>query len=220
MKTWFNRKKEIPVLSPLEGYNLWGKTYSGESNPIKDLSNQLVEQMLPGLNEKAVLDAGCGTGYFCEIAHKKGASGITGVDFSETMIAQAKKNHPFARFICSDITDRIFDHDLFDVVICALVLGHIEDISPVLKNLADYLKPGGEIIITDFHPVLTMRNSKRTFTNPDTGKTLEIKHYLHPLNETETILKKYGLLMHELEEPLYNNLPVIYALKAKKNIST
>ncbi len=216
MKNWFNKEKETPVLSPLKGYNLWASTYSTESNPIKNFSNKLVEQLLPDLNGKSILDAGCGTGHFCELAHSKDASRIVGIDISLAMIEQARKNCPSSEFLCGDLSTATLEKKSFDVVVCALVLGHIEDILPALKNLSHCLKNGGEMIISDFHPFLTLHHSKRTFVNPKTGNSFEIKHYLHLFQEVINSLKNYGLLVHQLEEPLWNNVPVIYALKAKK----
>lgn len=215
MQHWF-KKKQPPTLSPLEGYNAWAKTYFSESNPVKDHSNKWVEQLLPDLNSKTMLDAGCGAGYFCLYAEKQKAFKIVGVDFSSEMIAQAKKNCPSAEFHCTDLISFVYTHESFDIIICALVLGHIQSISPVLKNFAHLLKPGGELILTDFHPYQTQHHAKRTFVNPQTGNTLAIEHYLHSIDEIKNELIELRFVIQRAEEPLWNGVPVIYALKAEK----
>lgn len=210
------KKKEIPLYTPLEGYQRWAETYATETNPIKDHSNQWVEKFLPDLNGMSILDAGCGTGHFCKIAVTRGAAKIVGMDFSEAMIRQAKMDCPNAEFYCNNISTLAFAPGSFDVIICALVLGHIENIDPVLIALSNCLKKSGELIITDFHPILTTKKSKRTFRDPSSGKTIEIAHFLHPIQETLTCLRKAGLQIQKMEEPVWNNVPVIYALSARK----
>lgn len=209
------KKKNIPVLSPKEGYDLWALSYAQESNPIKDLSNKFVESMLPDLRGKSILDAGCGTGHFCMYADSRQAGQIVGIDFSQVMIDQAKKNCPTAQFHCGDISTFIVREPV-DIIICALVIGHLENISRLFENFASMLKTGGILILTDFHPVLTLQNAKRTFKNPKTQEIIEIKHYLHPLDEIKKLSKKVGFSIEILQEPQWNNAPVVYGLKALK----
>jgi malonyl-CoA O-methyltransferase len=209
------KKKNIPVLSPKEGYDLWALSYAHESNPIKDLSNKFVESMLPDLRGKSILDAGCGTGHFCMYAESRQAGQIVGIDFSQVMIDQAKKNCPTAQFHCGDISTFIVREPV-DIIICALVIGHLENISRLFENFASMLKTGGILILTDFHPVLTLQNAKRTFKNPKTQEIIEIKHYLHPLDEIKKLSEKVGFSIEILQEPQWNNAPVVYGLKALK----
>ena len=215
MLGWF-KKKNIAVLSPREGYDLWATTYSHESNPIKDLSNKFVESMLSDLKGKSVLDAGCGTGHFCMLAQKHQAKQIIGIDFSQVMIDQAKKNCPTAQFYCSDLSTFNLSQEPVDVMICALVIGHIENISPVFTNFSSMLKPGGYLILTDFHPILTLQNAKRTFKNPQTQENIEITHYLHRLEEIKSLLESLGFRIEQIQEPQWKDVPVVYGLKAIK----
>lgn len=215
MLTWF--KKKIPLVAPKEGYDLWASTYSTESNPIKDFSNSLVEALLPNLSGKSILDAGCGTGHFCLYAQKNNVARIIGLDFSQAMIDQAKKNCPKTRFYQCDLSALNVNEEPVDVILCALVIGHIENISIVFESLAALLKTGGQLILTDFHPAQTMKHAKRTFKNPHDGRTLEIKHYLHQLDQIKNLLNKSGFTIEKLEESKWNNMPVIYGLRAIKN---
>ena len=212
--SWLNRKS-IPLLSPLEGYERWASSYSLESNPIKKLSNEAIQKFLPDLRGKSVLDAGCGTGYFCQIAHAAGASSIAGWDIPPLMLEQAKIQCPSANFLCADISREEIPKDNFDVIILALVLGHIENIGPVLANLSSALRPGGTLILSDFHPVLTLGNAKRTFKD-QSGNLFEIQHHLHLVQEIIENLHQHQVMMVMLEEPLWNDRPAIYAIQAKK----
>jgi malonyl-CoA O-methyltransferase len=215
MKIPWLSKSSPTLLSPLEGYERWANSYAQESNPIKNLSNEYITRHWVDLQDKTVLDAGCGTGYFCQFAEKNGASKITGVDLSPAMIEIAKKNCHKTEFKCLDFSSHSLGENLFDFVICALVLGHITNLDSVIKNISKALKSGGIFLLTDFHPALTLRHEKRTFKTG--GGWFEIRHYLHPLEEIILTIKKNGFELDVIEEPEWNGVPVVYFIKAKKS---
>jgi malonyl-CoA O-methyltransferase len=214
---WLKRKSQPQILSPLEGYNRWAATYSSESNPIKNLSDGLVEKFLPDLTGKSFLDFGCGTGKFCRYAEDKNAAEIVGVDLSPAMIEEAKIRTTRTKLICEDITGLSIGQNKFDVVLTALVMGHLEDIGPTLGILLESLKNGGSFIITDFHPFLTLKKSRRTFLDSATGKNFEVRHHLHLFEEYFSIFHRHKLIVEFLEEPKHNNLPVIFGIKGRRN---
>src|SRR5258708_38977735 len=126
-----------------------------------------------------------------------------------------RKNCLFVEFKYMGISNQPFGNERFDLVICALVLGHIADVGPALGNLASSLKKGGYILISDFHPFLTLHHSRRTFKDKS-GKTFEIQHHLNLFQDIIRCLQQHSITLETLEEPAWNNVPVIYAMKAKK----
>jgi malonyl-CoA O-methyltransferase len=213
--SWFSQKK-IKTLSPLEGYNKWASSYKQESNPVKNLSDDLVKKFFPSLTGKHFLDCGCGTGYLCSVASENGAAKIVGIDLSPAMIEVAKQSCPAGEFKCADITSTQFSDSQFDVIVCALVLAHLQDIKVALKNLVTSLKTDGVLIITDFHPYLTMNGAKRTFTDKNSGEKFEVGHYLHHFETYFSFFHQNKMVVEILEEPQYNNSPVIFGLKVRK----
>jgi malonyl-CoA O-methyltransferase len=209
--------RRIRSLSPREGYDLWARSYHAEANPIKKMSDDFISEQLPTLTEKHVLDAGCGPGKFCVIATEQGASFVRGIDLSPAMIEEARKNCPTATFECADLLDASVESNQYDVVICGLVIGHVENHKPVLEKLAGALKKGGMLIITDFHPYQTMMKAKRTFTDSHSGKTFEVKHTLHKLDEYFALLRNAGLRLEVFKEPLFSGKPVIFGISSIKS---
>jgi len=199
----------IKVLTPLEGYNLWARTYHSEDNPIKTMSDDFISFELPEKID-SILDAGCGTGKFLQkdVPFKKG------IDLSPAMIEQAKKNCPTATLKCADLSTVVIERDFYDVVVCGLVLGHIENLEPVLQKLSSAVKPHGKLILTDFHPYQSMMNAKRTFKYEN--KVFEVKHSLHKLDEYFTILKNSGIEIKTFKEPLFQGKPVIFGIAGVK----
>lgn len=213
---WFFKNRKIQVLSAREGYDQWASSYHCESNPVKKFSDSLVEKMLPDLHGKRILDAGCGPGKFCALAEKQNAVTISGIDLSPNMIEQARQNCPLGNFQCDDLSQIPIQENAFDVIICALALGHVENLSPVLDKLLKALDYGGIFIITDFHPFLTLMQSKRTFKDPLSGRKFEVRHYLHFFEEYFRSFVKYKVIVEDWAEPLYDSVPVVFAVRLKK----
>ena len=212
----FFRRKALLSLSPLEGYNRWASSYGEESNPIRDLSDGLVKKFLPDLKNKAVLDAGCGTGKFCAYAETQQAAKIVGVDLSPAMIEEARRHCPQVEFRCGDLAAVSLETEGFDVIVCALVLGYVEQLEPSLRALLRALKKGGVILITDLHPFLTLLQAKRTFLDARTKKTYEIRHHLHLFQEYFQNFSKEQVIVESFEEPVFGGKPTVFGIVARK----
>jgi ubiquinone/menaquinone biosynthesis C-methylase UbiE len=85
-----------------------------------------------------------------------------------------------------------------DLVISTLTIAHIEDPVAALKEWNRVLKPGGAIIITDYHPEALAKGAKRTFKHGD--RHLSIKNYIHPVEEIKNIGRQLGLSSIRSEE--------------------
>ena len=207
-------RKHIARHSPLEGYNLWSKTYQQEKNPIKQLSDEFVRKSIPNLLGKKFLDAGCGPGIFCKEAEEQGASEVVGIDISPEMIKIAQTNCEKANFQAVDLESANLEISNFDVVVCSLVLGHVEKFNLSLQKLVDALKAGGVLILTDFHPYQSCQKAKRTFKG-EGNSTHEVIHFTHHLSEYFAFLKG-RMVVQGFEEYFYNDQPVVFGLVATK----
>lgn len=172
------------------------------------MSDEFIISNLPDLKGKSVLDAGCGTGRLCIASVERGAASVTGIDLSPKMIEQAKKNCGHAKFECADLSNVSLEK--YDVVICGLVLGHIQQLEPVLSKLTTSLNSRGHLILTDFHPYQTVNNAKRTFRH--WWRTFEVKHSLHTLEEYFRHLKGHSINVVQFQEPAFNGNPVIFGI--------
>jgi len=59
-----------------------------------------------------------------------------------------------------------FETAAFDLVVCALALLHVADIAPVVAEFFRVLKPGGHVLITDFHPNVVAEGWRTVFFVP------------------------------------------------------
>lgn len=101
---------------------------------------------------RRVLDAGCGTGYLSRQLAARGAV-VTGVDFSERMIAIAQTHSPEIRFrvdSCSDL--RTIADEQFDLLVSNYVLMDLPDLEGTARAFHRVLRPGGFAVLVFSHP--------------------------------------------------------------------
>lgn len=99
------------------------------------------------LRDKLVLDVGCGMGRFAEVATRWGAR-VVGIDLSAACEVAAK-NLAERQFVAfqADVFSLPFAPESFDLIYSIGVLHHTPDCEKAVKNLPQYLKPGGTLAV-------------------------------------------------------------------------
>ena len=117
---------------------------TGESHRTFYEKTGLSEKELTG---KLVLEAGCGSGRFLEIAAKN-ASRVIGVDISRAVDASRENlSHlPNVEIVQADIFSLPFT-DTFDIVYSIGVLHHTPNTKGAFEAIARHVKPGGRVSV-------------------------------------------------------------------------
>ncbi|SHK28106.1 Methyltransferase domain-containing protein [Clostridium cavendishii DSM 21758] len=118
---------------------------------------QMFRKMIPELEDKKVLDLGCGFGWHCKYCIENKAKLVVGVDSSERMLEEAKKTNTDVSidYIKSEIEHIEFPRNYFDVVISSLVFHYIENFNDICKKVYECMVPGGDFIFSVEHPIFT-----------------------------------------------------------------
>lgn len=129
-------------------YNQAGEYFSRSRSKIWPEAIPYLKSLRSG---DAVLDLGCGNGRLLTGIQK--SIDYLGVDFSETMLSQAKKMHPDHRFLLADIShdDAWKNLSQFDAIFCIATLHHIakkQDQMFIIKKAKKHLKKGGLLFIS------------------------------------------------------------------------
>ncbi|HOW43035.1 MAG TPA: methyltransferase domain-containing protein [Candidatus Omnitrophota bacterium] len=100
------------------------------------------------LRGQRVLEAGSGAGRFTQILLETGAE-VYSFDYSRAVDANRENNGQASNLLLfqADIYHIPLEKGSFDKVLCLGVLQHTPDPSAAFAGLAQYLKPGGQIVI-------------------------------------------------------------------------
>ncbi len=107
-----------------------------------DLSNFLIKNIS---SSESILEVGCGIG---NLIGKFKAKRLVGVDISQIMIDEAKKNNPEVEFYNINIESKFQLKGKFDQIIISDTIGYFEDVQKVFTNLKPLTHSGTRIIIT------------------------------------------------------------------------
>ena len=158
-------------IDPKEGFRLWAETYGDEVNPLLALEERTVLPQLGPLAGLSVVDAGCGRGRWARIAAGAGARAF-GFDRSREMLVRAGPT----RVVQAELARPPFQV-CADLVICSLALSYADDPACAFRRLAAIVRPGGRLVVSDFHPAAMERGWKRTFANAGRVSELESRAF-------------------------------------------
>jgi len=95
-----------------------------------------------------VLDACCGTGDLAIGARRRGAH-VTGLDFSEQMLARARTKDPRIEWVQGDALALPFEDASFDAATVGFGIRNVADLERGLRELRRVLRPGGRLGILE-----------------------------------------------------------------------
>lgn len=118
--------------------------------------------MLPDLNDKRMLDLGCGYGWHCRYARQQQARSVVGIDISQKMLerARADTNDPAITYRRCAVEDANFAAGEFDVVFSSLALHYIEGYAGLCRKVWHWLVPGGAFVFSVEHPIFSAREAQ------------------------------------------------------------
>lgn len=121
-----------------------------------DSANQLATYLdLKG--DERLLDVATGTGSNALVLARHLSSGhVTGIDFSEGMLKQARAKAELALirnadFVEMDMQRLSFPDNEFDVATCAFGIFFVEDMEGQLRLISKKIKTGGKVAVTSFY---------------------------------------------------------------------
>ena len=174
----------IPVLA-VEGYQLWAETWDATPSPIVALEGRALLPWIESLAPGRAIDVGCGTGRWTA------RLGAIGVDASAAMLAVAAQKGLRGRLAVGNAAALPVAGGSADVVLCALTFGHIRDQAAALCEFARVLRPGGSLILSDFHPAAAAQGWRRTFRCA--GKVYELENHPYTVAQLCEMARGLGL---------------------------
>lgn len=169
------------------------------------------------LNNKVVLDLGCGGGILSESMHRAGAK-VIGIDPANDMIIAAKKhadeyglssNLEYLATTVEDFLQIDSNRHTFDVITCMEMLEHVPDFNLTIQACRQLLKPGGTIFLS------TINRTPKAYLLAILGaeyvlqllpkQTHDYSKFIQPA-ELMTALAAHNFYLQELSGIKYNPL--------------
>jgi ubiquinone/menaquinone biosynthesis C-methylase UbiE len=191
----------IEELPAAEGYAAWAATYDGNGSDLMyEFEERAVRTLLDELPRGSALDAACGTGRHLSYLEARGHR-ISGFDGSPEMLAVARGKAPAAELAVGTLDAIPWTDGSFDVVVCALALAHLPDLTPAIAELARVLRPGGRLVISDPHPTRVLLDGQALFfATPAAGAF--VRNHVHLHGEYLDAFRAAGLIVRRCVEPV------------------
>jgi len=186
-----------------------------EINPLR---LQYINQIAP-LENKEILDIGCGGGILSESMAKLGGK-VTGIDLGEAPLEVAKLHLlesgqavDYQQISAEELAEQ--QPQKYDIITCMEMLEHVPVPSSVIAACSQLVKPGGHIFFS------TINRNPKAFAFAIVGAeyilnmlpkgTHEYAKFIRP-SELETWARHQGLLLNDVSGMTYNPLFKSYKL--------
>ncbi len=129
--------------------HLWGQRandWATIQEPTARAGYEYALRVLQPTASVKILDIGCGSGFFANLAAQSGAI-VTGLDATEPLIEEAKLRNPSVNFLTGEMEELPFDDRCFDIVCGFNSFQYAADIPHALQEARRVLKDNGKIAV-------------------------------------------------------------------------
>jgi SAM-dependent methyltransferase len=192
---------DVPLVEAQPGYARWSETYDSPGNPLIEIEQPVVWSIFDGVTPGVALDAACGTGRHARRLAELGHD-VVGVDGSPEMLAVAMRSIPQAVFHEGDLRSLPLESASIDLVVCALALEHVADLSKAVAELSRVLRSGGRMVLSDLHPSAVALGGVAYFQDAGGGAGV-VRGYGHLHGDYLRAFGKAGLHVRQCLEPRF-----------------
>ena len=178
-----------------DAYNDWSATYDTDENLTRDLDQRVTRNALENLHINSILEIGCGTGKNTGLLSQIGEN-VHAVDFSQGMIDKAKEKIRTSnvRFSIANIKEKWpYGDQSYDLIVCNLILEHIEDLNWVFSEASRSLVGKGRFFVCELHPFKQYQGKKTKFFSVKLMS--EIPAFVHHISDYIEAARNYRLAL-------------------------
>jgi malonyl-CoA O-methyltransferase len=187
-------------MSIQNAYNEWSEIYDTNTNLTRDLDQKVTRDILADQHFNSILELGCGTGKNTAFLVEIGTS-VHALDFSQGMIEKAKEKLQAqnVRFEMANLTRPWpCENEAYDLIVCNLVLEHIENLTHTFSEAARTLQPKGRFFINELHPFKQYKGTKARFERAT--EIIEVDVFVHHISDFTNAAATSGLKLVKLHE--------------------
>jgi len=159
-------ESQVEALDAGEAFTAWSATYDPTVNTLIAAEEPVVRAMLEEVVPGKALDLASGTGRLSKILRDLGNE-VVALDGSLAMLRRARAGRTAEVLVCADLHGLPFPDWSFDVVACGLSLTHVRDLGPPIAEIARIVRPGGNVVLSDIHPLAVATGAHAFFERED-----------------------------------------------------
>jgi SAM-dependent methyltransferase len=165
-------------------FGIYMQSRERPDNPNDTMEQPLLRDVAGDVLNQRILDLGCGAAAFGAYALAQGCRTYLGLDGSRHMVDAAQQTlaGTAGEIVHATVEDWDFPAGAFDLVVSSLLLHYVADLDDLLRHVRHALVPGGRLIFTVEHPVIT--STDRGWSGGPRGSWLVDDYFLAGVRET------------------------------------
>ncbi|MDB5190396.1 MAG: methyltransferase [Parcubacteria group bacterium] len=194
------------MLNEYKDGSIWQNNLDGINIRSDLLVSKRVLDLLDSLEDKKVLDVGCGNGKVARILEKKGAT-VYGVDVVTQQITVARSIPSKITYLVGHMLhlDAINMPKDFDIAISLMTFLYLneEEFPIALREIKEHLREGGRFIWANIHPSRYVDGAKIEAELPSVdGGSFKTTFYSHSMEFIRKTFEEIGFTINNILEPL------------------
>lgn len=161
-----------------------------------------------GVQDKEIVDLGCGDGRHARLIKEMGAAHVTGVDVNEKMIEIAKEKsaeNPDVTFLVADGRNLPVESNSIDIVVSNFVVHYFPDAKEIFNEISRVLRDRGYFIgtynITDVKKGFEhLYNQQMPIRLGQGESSIVVQNLIKSRHEIETAIAEAGFTIIEEQE--------------------
>lgn len=137
-----------------------------KDSPNNAIESPIIYELIGAVQDKSILDLGCGDASFGKELLDQGAGFYTGIEGSTQMVAYANQNltKDNSTIHHETMESYSFPTNEFDIVTSRFAIHYVSDINILFQNVLKTLKDNGKFVFSVQHPLTTS-----SFVSKQTG---------------------------------------------------
>jgi SAM-dependent methyltransferase len=147
-------------------FSSYMKRRDRKDSPNNAIEGPIISELLGDVQQKDILDLGCGEASFGKELLARGAASYTGVEGSDQMAVAAERNvaDRNGTIIHESMESYHYPADALDIVTSRFAIHYVQDIHALFQHVHKSLKENGKFVFSVQHPLTTS-----SFASKQTG---------------------------------------------------
>jgi SAM-dependent methyltransferase len=117
------------------------------------------------------------------------------------MLEVARKKEIYRELHLEEVSQTRFPSASYELCVQSLADEHLPELTPLYRETARLVRPGGTFVIVGYHPQFLMMGIPTHF-NRATGEPVTIRSYVHLLSDHVKAAHEAGWMLREMDEAL------------------